>query len=377
MELIKLQTMKKMIIMLLAMTAVWSACTKAEEEPEYFNIDSTDIVLQTSEAGQTDILLSTNRDPVATVDAAAEEWLSAEISRRCLTLVYSENTVSEQRTGTVSVTAGTFQIDVTLTQAAYTEPEPEPDPDEPGEVTSYEVYDVYYENGEAAGIVFWASDDHKSALVVSLDRTPSLVPWSYDNTVAVGTGKSDGAANTELIRASSIASQTPAIDFCDAHGEGWYWPAMDEMMLLFEAYNGSPYTEGKHNVVPAELPDEQKAARAAFDELLTSNGGTAMNTAAETETGDMEQAVKYYKGAAEKDPTLALAQYHVGRYYNNKAVNLMNAEENLNKTDEELGKLIDPICLEAKPYLEKAVELDPTNSEAQRMLNWVNDRLSK
>ena len=55
----------------------------------------------------------------------------------------------------------------------------------------------------------------------------------------------------------------------------------------------------------------------------------------------------------------------------------MNAEENLNLTDEELGKLIDPICLEAKPYLEKAVELEPTNSEAQRMLKWVNDRLNK
>lgn len=311
MELIKLQTMKKMIIMLLAMTAVWSACTKVEEEPEYFNIDSTDIVLQTSEAGQTDILLSTNRDPVATVDAAAEEWLSAEISRRCLTLVYSENTVSEQRTGTVSVTAGSFQIDVTLTQAAYTKPEPEPDPDEPGEVTSYEVYDVYYENGEAAGIVFWASDDHKSALVVSLDRTPSLVPWSYDNTVAVGTGQSDGAANTELIRASSIASQTPAIDFCDAHGEGWYWPAMDEMMLLFEAYNGSPYTEGKHNVVPAELPDEQKAARAAFDELLTSNGGTAMNTAAETEIGD-----KYWTSTEQsKDGVVYGSTFRFGKAY--------------------------------------------------------------
>ena len=27
--------------------------------------------------------------------------------------------------------------------------------------------------------------------------------------------------------------------------------------------------------------------------------------------------------------------------------------------------------------LEKAVELDDTNTDAQRLLNWVNDRLSK
>ena len=75
--------------------------------------------------------------------------------------------------------------------------------------------------------------------------------------MAVGTGLSDGAENTAMIRASEIASETPAIEFCDAHGEGWYWPAMDEMLKLYEAYNGTPYTEGG-NVVPDELPEEQK-----------------------------------------------------------------------------------------------------------------------
>ena len=77
------------------------------------------------------------------------------------------------------------------------------------------------------------------------------------------------------------------------------------------------------------------------------------------------------------DPTLAPAQYHVGRYYNNTADDLMNAEENKNVNDAELAKIINPYCAQAKPYLEKAVQLDDTNKEAQRLLNWVNDRLSK
>lgn len=97
----------------------------------------------------------------------------------------------------------------------------------------------------------------------------------------------------------------------------------------------------------------------------------------ETKTDDIEQAIALYKQAAEMDPTLAQAQYHVGRYYNNKAVNLMNAEENKNLNDAELAKIINPYCAQAKPYLEKAVQLDDTNNEAQRLLNWVNDRLSK
>ena len=259
------------------------ACSKVEEQPEYFNIDATDVVLADGSAGSTDILLATNRDPVAVVDGSAAEWLSAEITRRCLTLTYTQNDTGTERTGSVDVTAGATQLKITLTQPVYTAPEPDPDPDEP--VTSYDLYDVYREDGEPAGIVFWVSEDHLSALVVSLDRTPGLVPWSYNNTVAVGTGLSDGAENTAMIRASEIASETPAIEFCDAHGEGWYWPAMDEMLKLYEAYNGTPYTEGG-NVVPDELPEEQKAARARFDELLTSNGGIAMNTAAGTENGD-------------------------------------------------------------------------------------------
>lgn len=97
----------------------------------------------------------------------------------------------------------------------------------------------------------------------------------------------------------------------------------------------------------------------------------------ETETDNIENAVKYYEKAVEFDPSLAMAQYHMGRYYNNKAVNLMNADENKNLNDAQLAKIINPICAKAKPYLDKAVELDETNSDAKRLLNWVNDRLAK
>lgn len=97
----------------------------------------------------------------------------------------------------------------------------------------------------------------------------------------------------------------------------------------------------------------------------------------ESKEDNIEPAFQYYEKAVQMDPTLAQAQYHVGRYYNNKAVNLMNSDANKNLNDAELGKIIKPICAKAKPYLEKAVELDDTNTDAQRLLNWVNDRLSK
>ncbi len=280
---------------LLALASVLPACNKAESEPDRFNIDATDVVLTDFSAGSTDILLATNRDPVAYVEDAAKEWLSAEITRRCLTLSYPENTVEEARTGHVNVIAGSIQMTVTVTQPAYVPQQPE-QPEPPVEKDTYGMYDLYYEDGKVAGVVFWVSEDRKSALVASLDRT-GMIPWSYDGTHAIGCDdKDNGALNTAAIRASEEAASVPALEFCDAHGEGWYWPAINEYKLLFEAYNGTS-TENATKDKPANITEAEKTSRAAFDKLLTDNGGTAMNTAAEDATGDNywasnEQTVK-------------------------------------------------------------------------------------
>ena len=274
------------LILLLASILLLSACSTKDVEPEYFNIDATEASMPDSKAGSTDILLATNCNPTVTVEESAAGWLSAAITRRCLTLTCTENPDPEERTGKALVVAGSTQVSITVTQPGHVdepdEPEEPEDPDEPA--TSYELYDVYYENGQAVGIVFWAAEDNLSALVVSLDRS-EIVPWSYDGTHTIGTGTSDGAANTELLRASEEAADIPALVFCDQHGEGWYWPSLGELQTLFEAYNGTTYDEATKSV-PASITDEEKAARAAFDKLLTDNGGTAMNLAAESENGD-------------------------------------------------------------------------------------------
>lgn len=278
------------LILWLTSILLLAACSEKEMEPAYFNIDATEVTMPDSQAGSTDVLLATNCNPSVTVEESAAEWLSATITPRCLTLTCTENIAPEARSGKALILAGTSQISVTVTQPGHVDEEQpedpdEGDPDDPDQpVTSYELYDVYYENGKAAGIVFWASEDHQSALVVSLDRS-EMVPWSYDGTRTIGTGNSDGAANTELLRASEEAADIPALAFCDQHGAGWYWPSLSELQTLFEAYNGTSYEEATRTV-PADITDEEKAARASFDKLLTDNGGTAMNLAGETENGD-------------------------------------------------------------------------------------------
>lgn len=268
-------------IILLAATALLSACKEEEAKPDFFNIDETETVLSDYSSGTKDILLATNTEPVATVESAG--WLSAEITPRCLTLSYEENTAEEDRTAEVKIVAGSIMASVMVTQPGHKpdpEPEPEPEPD-----PLYKIRDVWYHNGAASGVVFWVAEDGQSALVVSLDRTATTVAWSTDGTHVIGTGDTDGAANTALLRASVEAASIPALAFCDAHGEGWFWPAMDEMTKLFEAYNGTTLADATV-ANPSGITEEEKASRKAFDEVLTSNGGIALNTASEGGTGD-------------------------------------------------------------------------------------------
>ena len=269
-------------IALLAAAFMSVACAKEETKEDFFNIDEAEVVLADHSAGTKDILLATNTEPTASVSGSAE-WLTAEITPRCLTLTYGENTAEDDRTAEINIVAGSLLATVTVTQPGN-KPEPEPEP-EPEPDPLYKVYDVWYQNGVAAGIVFWVAEDGQSALVVSLDRTATTVAWSTDGSHVIGTGESDGAANTALMRASEEAAAIPALAFCDAHGEGWFWPAMDEMKKLFEAYNGTVF-DAATVAAPASITQEEKDARAAFDKVLTDNGGTAINTASENSTGD-------------------------------------------------------------------------------------------
>lgn len=267
---------------MLAAAIMSVACAKDETKEDFFNIDETEVTLTDHSAGTKDILLSTNTEPTATVSESAG-WLTAEITPRCLTLTYQENTAEEDRTAEVNIVAGSLLATVTVTQPGNKpEPNPEPEP-EPGPL--YKVYDVWYQNGIAAGIVFWVAEDGQSALVVSLDRTATTVAWSTDGTHVIGTGESDGAANTALMRASAEAAAIPALAFCDAHEEGWFWPAMDEMKKLFEAYNGTAF-DAATAAVPASITQEEKDARAAFEKVIADNGGVAINTGSENSNGD-------------------------------------------------------------------------------------------
>ncbi|MGM9785659.1 MAG: BACON domain-containing protein [Candidatus Cryptobacteroides sp.] len=292
--------------------AFLSGCKPADTEPDRFNIDETDIVLQDASEGFTDILLSTNTQPSASVEQSAEGWLSAEITRRCLTLAYKANESEEERTGKVHLTAGSILMSVTVTQPGYIAPDPDPDPTpdptpdpdpdpdptpdptpdpdpdpdptpDPDPVET--KFKVYRENDRNVGLVYWTSEDGMTSMVMSIKRSDEI-PWSNDGShILNATSLDDGMANTETLKAGPEAGSIPALAFCESLGEGWYWPALNEMVAIFDIYNGVPYAECVP-ALPGAITDAEKTAREEFDASLKAFGGDIMNAGGPTDKGD-------------------------------------------------------------------------------------------
>ena len=148
---------------------------------------------------------------------------------------------------------------------------------EKGNLRKYPSPSLYKENGEVKGIRYWASEDGKTAKVISLTRCVAS-PWCVDangEVVTEPTGASltgeDGTDDWKVLTkwlAANKRYRMPIYDFCKSLGEGWYWTNHNELRDLGLAY---------------------KFMGNLFDALLTDNGGDALctkSTADGDETGD-------------------------------------------------------------------------------------------
>lgn len=134
-------------------------------------------------------------------------------------------------------------------------------------ISSYKVGDVV-----DGGVLFWMSADQKTGKVL----------WPYGEKLGWATAqldvpeavdKEDGTVNVAAMKAYATANSIDfaetflAAAYCDAitaNGGGWYLPAQNELVDLFEAYNGTE--AGKATVENHEnITDAEKAARAAFE----------------------------------------------------------------------------------------------------------------
>lgn len=135
----------------------------------------------------------------------------------------------------------------------------------------YEIGELYDQNG-IRGVICQLSDDRQHGLVVSLDEI--YLHWSEfrkpDLRLASADNRTDGVANMEKV-AQYIAANNlswddfPAFKWCRDKGEGWYLPAIDELLTIGHNYNGG--TRVQNN----------RQARNKFNDALKDAGGKRMD----------------------------------------------------------------------------------------------------
>ena len=135
----------------------------------------------------------------------------------------------------------------------------------------YNVGDFYEADG-VKGVVCQVSDDGTHGLIVSLDEI--YLHWSEftkgDLRTVGADDPDDGRVNMERVAAYIAAnggswSDFPAFRWCREQGEGWYLPAVNEMLAIGNNFNGG-----------SRLKFDRQA-RNRFNNALKEHGGKRMD----------------------------------------------------------------------------------------------------
>jgi len=139
------------------------------------------------------------------------------------------------------------------------------------ELKRYAVGDYYDFNG-VKGVVCKVTEDGLHGMVVSLDEV--MIPWSVfrkpDLRTVGAVDRTDGRVNMEIV-ARYIAenglswNDFPAFKWCREQGEGWYLPAIDEVLAIGNNFNGGTRMH------------YDRQARNRFNDALKEHGGKRMD----------------------------------------------------------------------------------------------------
>jgi len=236
-------------------------------------LEAASATLEAADSSVVTISISQTNQTNLAVSAPGCDWLKAEIEGDKLKITaLSENSSSEIRQTTLTVSSAKISVEVTVSQSA-----------------AKDVNKVGTAYGKD-GIYFWRNPDNpKQYKVVSAKAEKRA--WGPQVVAGCpGTTISDSeVACANIRKLAQYKTDSFALQFCDGLGGGWHLPNYAEAENLFEAYNGLRFDNKKGSATqntPANLTKAEKDARAAFDKVMTSIGGVLLNTAASTENGD-------------------------------------------------------------------------------------------
>ena len=170
----------------------------------------------------------------------------------------------------------------------------------------YEIGDIYDRNG-LKGIVVHTTDGGRHGLIMSLilPHSPHHVYEKYKRfkkddekmwcSRAIGaqtvglTDEEDGMNNLRILAQAIEANglswdDFPAFKWCREQGDGWYLPAIDEVLTIGHNYNGG-------------LRKNDRQARNKFNNTLKNAGGKRMDR------------MVYYFSSTEKDEKMAYTSH--------------------------------------------------------------------
>ncbi len=135
----------------------------------------------------------------------------------------------------------------------------------------FEIGELYDYNG-VKGIICMLTDDKQHGLIMSLDEI--YLPWSgfrkQDLRVVGAENRTEGIENMATVEKYIVENNLswddfPAFKWCREKGDGWYLPAIDEMLTIGHNYNGGTRVQFS------------RQARNRFNDTLKENGGKRMD----------------------------------------------------------------------------------------------------
>ena len=139
------------------------------------------------------------------------------------------------------------------------------------ELKRYAVGDYYDFNG-VKGVVCKVTEDGLHGMVVSLDEV--MIPWSVfrkpDLRTVGAVDRTDGRVNMAIVARYIVENglswdDFPAFKWCREQGEGWYLPAIDEVLAIGNNFNGGTRMH------------YDRQARNRFNDALKEHGGKRMD----------------------------------------------------------------------------------------------------
>lgn len=141
---------------------------------------------------------------------------------------------------------------------------------------TYAIGEIYDVNG-IRGIVVRVNDEGTHGLIMSLDSEekrwsakPKKVSFGIFDAITDATDKEDGMKNMEAIERAIEKYDVdwnwfPAFQWCRNKGEGWYLPAINELVEINKAYHGGKI-------------ESNKTAKKTFNQTVKQNGGKSLNS---------------------------------------------------------------------------------------------------